>query len=118
MMFEYNENLNKEERIQLVSNEIRKQYPLLDDENAIYMSAILSSPVDDKPTNDEKFERYYHLLHNIAPNNKEFLHIFNDLYNVYEDGIEKQQYNECTEEIIKFISGERFDFPHITEFYN
>lgn len=117
MKFEYNENLNLEEQTEMVALEIKKQYPYIEDLPVI-MSSLLSSPVDDKPTNEEKFERYYYLLKYLNPQNIEYLHIFNDLYNVYEDGIKKDQYNECMLEIIKFISKERMTFPNLAEFYN
>ena len=37
--------------------------------------------------------------------------------NVFEDGIEKPEYNECMFEIIRYISGERPTFPLISDFY-
>ena len=117
MRFEYNEDLEKEDRINLVMDEIKSHYEDVDIYSA-YMAALLSSPVDDKPTNDEKFERYYHLLRCLNPKNYSYLHIFNDLYNVYEAGIKKTEYNDCVREIIKYITGERNSFPVISDFYN
>ena len=102
MKFEYNEDLEKEERIKQVMYEIKDHYVDIDRYSS-YMSALLSSPVDDKPTNSEKFERYYYLLRYLKPNNVCYLHVFNDLYDVFEDGIEKPEYNECMFEIIKYI---------------
>ena len=61
MSFEYNENLELMSRIKLVREEIKKQYPLIDNMAAV-MSATLSPTVDDKPTNSERFERYYFIL--------------------------------------------------------
>ncbi len=116
MKFEYNENLDIEARIKLVMQEIKTRYKEVDDSSA-YIAALLSSPVDDKPTNDEKFERYYHLLRNLSPNNFNYLDVFNDLYNVYDSGIYKPQYNECMVEIINYISGNRDSFPMISDFY-
>ena len=117
MRFEYNEDLEKKERIEQVMGEIKEHYEDVDS-YATYMAALLASPIDDKPTNSEKFERYYYLLKYLKPTNYSYLHIFNDLYNVYEDGIEKAEYNDCMFEIVKYIAGERQTFPHITEFYN
>ncbi len=117
MKFEYNENLDLKERIEIVALEIKQNYPLIENSAAI-MSAILSSSIDDKPTNDEKFERYYFLLQNLNTTNVEYLHVFNDLCNVYEDGLENNIYKKCMIEIINFISGKRFNFPELAEFYS
>ena len=68
MKFEYNEDLEKEERIKQVMYEIKDHYVDIDRYSS-YMAALLSSPVDDKPTNSEKFERYYYLLRYLKPNN-------------------------------------------------
>ena len=116
MKFEYNEDLEKEERIKQVMYEIKDHYVDIDRYSS-YMAALLSSPVDDKLTNSEKFERYYYLLRYLKPNNNCYLHVFNDLYDVFEDGIEKPEYNECMFEIIRYISGERPTFPLISDFY-
>lgn len=117
MKFEYNENLDLKEKIEMVTLEIKKRYPLIEDSAAI-MSAILSSSIDDKPTNDEKFERYYFLLQNLNTSNVEYLHVFNDLCNIYEEGLENNIYKKCMAEIINFISGGRSNFPELAEFYN
>ena len=117
MKFEYNENLDLMERVELVSLEIKKQYPNIDNFAAV-MASLLASSVDDKPTNEEKFERYYYILKFLNPTNIEYLHVFNDLYDVYEDGIKKEQYNDCMTEIIKFIAKERDTFPDLADFYN
>ena len=58
-----------------------------------------------------------YLLRYLKPNNNCYLHVFNDLYDVFEDGIEKPEYNECMFEIIRYISGERPTFPLISDFY-
>ena len=116
MKFEYNANLSMVQRIKLVTDEIMKHYPLIDP-SAAKMSAILSSSIDDKPTNSEKFERYYFLLMYLNPNNDEYIHVFNDMYNVYESGIEEEQYSNCMEEIIKYFSHTRETFPLLEEFY-
>lgn len=115
MKFEYNENLSLMEKTELVATEIKKQYPEIDD-LPVVMSALLSSPVDDKPTNDEKFERYYYILKHLDTKNEEYLHVFNDLYNVYEDGLESKPYNECMEAIIKFVAKETTIFPDLADY--
>lgn len=117
MKFEYNENLDAMDQVEMVAIEIKRQYPEIDD-LPVFMSALLASPVDDKPTNEEKFERYYYILKYLDPRNIEFVHVVNDLYDVYEDGIEKKEYNECMSEIMKFVSGEINIFPELADFYN
>lgn len=117
MKFEYNDNLDLKEQTEMVAVEIKKQYPHIEG-LPIFMASLHASPVDDKPTNEEKFERYYYLLKYLNPQNIEYLHIFNDLYNVYEDGIEKKEYHDCMLEIIKYVSKERTTFPDLAEFYN
>ena len=116
MKFEYNENLSRNKQTEQVAIEIKKQYPEIDD-LAVIMGALLASPVDDKPTNEEKFERYYYILLHLNPQNPEYLHVFNDLFNVYEDGINKQEYNACMEDIIKFVANERTTFPILADYY-
>ena len=117
MKFEYNENLDIMEQTELAALEIKRQYPGIED-IAVITSALLASPVDDKPTNDEKFERYYYILKHLDTNNIEYLHVFNDLYDVYEAGLEKQPYKDCMAEIVKFISKERLTFPNLADFYS
>ena len=93
-----------------------KHYPLLDD-SAAKMFAVLSSPIDDKPTNSDKFERYYFILMYLNKDNDEFIHVFNDMYDLYEDRIENKSYKTCFEEIINFFDQKRLTFPLLEEFY-
>ena len=116
MRFQYNDNLNMIERIRLVSDEIKHNYPLIDENSAI-MAATLSSPIDDKPTNSDKFERYYYMLMYLKPTSPEYSHVFNDLYDVYEDGIENRAYNDCMVEVINYVSHKRDNFPLLQDFY-
>lgn len=116
MSFEYNDNLNMIERIKLVNDEIKQTYPLIDNTSSI-MAATLSSPIDDKPTNSDKFERYYYMLMYLDKSNPEYFHIFNDMYDLYEDGIENLTFNNCMIEIIKYVSQKRDEFPLLQDFY-
>ena len=59
------------------------------------MAATLSSPIDDKLTNSDKFERYYYMLMYLKPTSPEYSHVFNDMYDIYEDGIDNSVYNDC-----------------------
>ena len=116
MEFAYNEDLSLVQKIKIVTDEIVKHYPLID-VNAAKMSAILSTSIDDKPTNSDKFERYYFLMMYLDPMNHEYIHIFNDMVDVYESGIEDDKYRNCMEEIIKYFSNQRSTFPLLEEFY-
>ena len=116
MTFEYNVNVDLIPRVKMVRDEIIKQYPLIE-ETAAVIAASLASSLDDKPTNADKFERCYFILMNLSPTNDEYIHVFNDMYDLYEDGIDNDVYNSCMKEIIKFISHERTTFPLLEEFY-
>lgn len=116
MKFNYNKDLEFKERLLKVLSEVKAQYPLINEKSAA-IASMMSSPVDDKATNDDKFDRYYFLLKEVSPEDPEYNHIFNDLYNLYEAGFENSIYNNCMEEIINFIEGEREDFPLLSEFY-
>lgn len=116
MTFQYNDNLSMIERIRFVSAEIKRNYPLIDDNSAI-MAATLSPTIDDKPTNSDKFERYYYMLMYLEPTNPEYSHVFNDMYDIYEDGIDNNVYNDCMIEVIKYVSHKRDKFPLLQDFY-
>ena len=116
MSFEYNIDLDLNQRIKQVSEEIINRYPLIE-HNAAIMSATMSSSIDDKPTNTEKFERYYFLLMFLNKDNDEYIHVLNDMYDVYENGIEDDIYNRCFEEIINYTEHKRDTFPLLEEFY-
>ena len=112
MNFEYNSNLTFKERVDLVAKEIMSEYPLLSSDDAV-KAAALATPVDDKVTNDAKFDRYYFILKNIDPSNEEFSHVFNDAFNVYQKGLKDDKYNTAMLGIIDYVNGMRADFPEL-----
>ena len=114
MKFSYNSNLSFYERITQVAEEIRKEYPLISFKDAAYAAADAIA-VDDKVTNDEKFNRYYYIMKIIGRDHDEFSHVFNDAYKVYEDGLKDQLYIQAMENIIEYALGNRDEFPYIYE---
>ena len=116
MRLEYNTNLSFEDRVLLVSKEILDEYPLIEKEKAIEAASLIS-PIDDKITNDDKFERYYFILKTIDRENEEFSHVFNDAFNVYEAGLEKEINNNIMNDIIEYASYNTNIFPEITDYY-
>ena len=116
MIFGYNANMSLIERVRQVSNEIKKNYPLIE-EGAVAIASTLSPPVDDKPTNSDKFKRYYYLLRYLHPTNAEYSHVFNDMYDIYESGIEDETYKMCMLDIIKYVSHKRETFPLLKDYY-
>lgn len=116
MRFEYNSNLLFSDRLKLVTQEILDEYPLISKDYAL-IAASLSSTVDDRSTNDDKFDRYYYLLKIIGRDNEEFPHVFNDLFNLYQQGFNKNINNLLTLSIIDYATGNREKFPELFEYY-
>jgi hypothetical protein len=112
MRFEYNTDLNFEERVALVRREIQDEYPLINDRDAT-VAAALAVPVDDKLTNDDKFDRYYFIMHTIRRGDEEFPHVFNDAFNLYQEGLEKEKYRDAMTEIMNYMIGDRDTFPEL-----
>jgi len=112
MKFESTDVLEFDEALEIVSKEIEKEYPLISKED-IEKAAALTSYVDDKITNDEKFLRYYYLLKIIGINHDEFYHVFNDLFNLYELGLEDKNNIEVMKKIIEYVNGTTDSFPNI-----
>ena len=112
MIFEYNAHLTFDERIKMVANEITKTYPKISYEDAI-LAASNTMPIDDKLTNDDKFDRYYSILRTIGKKNSEFLNVLKDAYLVYEDGLEKDIYINVMPEIINYVISNDAVFPNL-----
>lgn len=114
MKYEYNSNLDFENRIVEVAYEIKNEYPSIVIDDAI-KAASLSTPIEDKVSNDDKFNRLYNILLTIDKEHEEFPHVFNDAFNLYQDGLKNELYNNVMKEIIKYIEGERLTFPYLVE---
>lgn len=117
MKFEYNSDCKFDDRILLVANEITSEYPEISMDEAKKIAAF-DNPIDDKLINDDKFIRYYMILLAIKKNHPVYFKVFNDAVNVFNDGISDVALIWAMEEIKKYNSGERLDFPILSEFYN
>lgn len=116
MRFEYNCDCTLEERINIVIDEIRENYPLIDLKEA-KMIAALSSPVDYKVTNDDIFERYYYMLLILKKGHPSYNRVLKDSFEIYNDGLNNPKLIMIMEEILKYASGDRLSFPLLSEFY-
>ena len=112
MIFEYNAHLNFDERIKLVADEITSTYPKISYDDAI-LAASNTMPIDDKLTNDDKFDRYYSIMRTIGKNNIEFKNVLRDAYLIYEDGLEKEIYINVMPEIINYVISKETIFPKL-----
>lgn len=111
-MFEYNAHLTFDERVNLVAMEITKTYPKISYDEALFAAAN-TMPIDDKITNDDKFDRYYSILRTIGKKNIEFPNVFRDANLVYEAGLEKDIYINVMPEIMNYIISNDMDFPKL-----
>ena len=111
MKYEYNQDLSFVERTELVSKEIIGLYPEVPNDTAYFVAAN-SKAVDDHLTPDDKFDRYYFLLRVLDRNNPEYVRIFNDAFDVYEEGLNENN-SRIMGEIIKYCTGEIDIFPEI-----
>ena len=114
MTYDYDSNLELKDRVVKVASEIKKEYPLISTEDAVKAAAI-SSPISGRVTINDKFERLYHILMVIGKENVEFPHVFNDLYNVYENGLLNEDNNNLMTKIVDYICGTKNEFPFMYE---
>ncbi len=115
MRYEYNANLEFPERVSLVSKEIKEVYPEIPDD-IVEKAAAISLPINDKVTNDDKFDRLYRILYILNENNNEMSHVFNDLYAIYEDGLTNQSYIKLMGGLVDYYNGMRESFPELVEY--
>ena len=116
MRFEYNSDCTLEERINIVKREILDDYPSICEADA-KMIASLSSPVEDKVSNDEIFERYYYMMLIIKKDNPAFSTLIREAFDIYNDGLDNPKFVLAMEEILKYMNDERDTFPLLSEFY-
>ena len=102
-----------DERVSLIFEDIQKEYPLLTKEEA-YECAVLSSSVDNKTNNDNRFSMQYFILRKIGRNHQEFSHVFNDIFKTYQDGV-NDHYSDVMFEIIRYAIQQRNNFPQLEE---
>ena len=114
MNFSYNSNLEFDERVQVVADEICKEYPLISRQDAVF-AAGNAVAVDGKVTNDVKFNRYYYIMKTIGRHHDEFPHVFNDAFKVYDQGLDNCLYIDVMPKIVDYLTGGRDAFPGFTE---
>lgn len=114
MKFEYNSNLDFDDRVSLVFNEIKSAYPKIDDLSASKAS-IIAFPINDYVTSDDKFDRLYKILLFLNKNNAEYPRVFNEMFDLFEEGLSDYRYNDIMMEITKYLNGDRKTFPLMSE---
>ncbi len=114
MNYDYNSDLEFKDRVTKVASEIKRVYPLISIDDAIKAAAI-SNPINGPVTVNDKFDRLYRIMLVIGRDNVEFIHVFNDSYNLYDSGILNDKYVNLMGKIIDYMSGQRDDFPFILE---
>ena len=114
MNFSYNGHLDFYERVDLVTKEICKEYPLISKRDAS-IAAAQAIMIDDYVTNDEKFDRYYYIMQTIGRNHEEFFHVFNDAFKIYEQGLNNVLFIDVMPKIFHYANGERDTFPSFNE---
>lgn len=116
MKFKYNSDCSFDERIEIESQEIINEYPEISIDDAKKIAA-LDNPVDDKITNDDKYIRYYYIMLIIKKGHPAYFKVFEDMYNIYNNGINDEKLIDIMYEIIRYNNGERIDFPLLSEMY-
>lgn len=112
MRIKENSDLEFNERVNSVFDEIKKDYPLID-ENLIYQAAAIARPIDDKTKADDIFDRYYILMYLIGKEDAEFPHVYNDAYNLYSKGLLSAENSELMDKISEYVSGYSDSFPEM-----
>lgn len=117
MKFEYNGNLEEPKRVLLVANEIKLKYPEIDMKDAKII-ASLEAPITTMKTSEMEFNRLYNILFIMQKDKYIFEYIYEDIKKVYRNLMNKKDelLDRMMLELFKFISGQRYDFPIISEF--
>ncbi len=115
MKFEYNGNLNIYDRIEEVSNDIKREYndiPL----DKLRKIAVLESPILEKANFKNKFERLYHILliiNNDINLSNTYTKVVKDIINVYNNipQSEIEYEDKIIDDILKFKNNSGMVFP-------
>ena len=115
MKYEYNGNLNSEDRIKAICNDIKNEYPEIPLEK-LKKIAALEEPIIDKTNLIIKFKRLYNIL--IIINNDEKLSetynkVMNDIANIYNmmSNEEKLTVSTILYNILEFKNNSGMVFP-------
>ena len=120
MNFEYNGNLEENQRILQVAKEISDYYPEVTFENA-KLIASLEEPITNNVDTIMYFKRLYNTLFIVQQNKNLSTKIYNEIIQVYNlylvSNLCDNIIDSIMSELTKYFNGERIDFPIISEFY-
>lgn len=119
MEFEYNGNLEYNERINKVALEIMKTYPEISMDKAKIIASLEDS-ITTEPNGEIKFKRLYNILFVMQYKKSIFNKALVDIKNIYDVYILTEDNNNLIEsmmrELLHYTNGERLNFPVISEF--
>lgn len=120
MDFEYNGNLEENERILQVAKEIIDYYPEIEFEKAKTI-ASLEDPITTEIDSIMYFKRLYNILFVNQNDVSFFSKVYSDIIKIYNlyltQNIQDDKLDSMMEELTKYANKERTDFPIISEFY-
>lgn len=112
MRFEYNTDLCFNERIEMVANEITDAYPMILKTEAL-TAAAHATPVDDKMTSDDKFDRYFFILKTIGRGHIGFYLVLSDAYNLFQRENLSGNYRDAMIKMISYANHEIDTMPDL-----
>ncbi len=114
MNYEYNGNLEENERINQVSQEITSKYPFISLDKAIKASA-LEGKIDKEVTIIDKLNRLYNIML-VSSNNKDIVMlVFKDYLDLLKNNNIDNKYYYLSQSINEYLSNYS-DFPIISDF--
>ena len=116
MKFQSTEHLSTTERLKVVTKEIIKEYPNLNDDDILKIVGLCDI-VFDKITEDVIFRRYYYMLLVIKDDKENFDIIYKDMKKYCNEGIKDKLNRYLYADIERYINGEIESFPMISDYY-
>ncbi len=114
MIYEYNGNLEENERINQVTNEITSKYSFISIDNAIKAST-LEGKIDKEVTLTDKLNRLYNIML-VSSNNRDIVMlIFKDYLDLLKNNNIDNKYYYLSQSINEYLYNYS-DFPIISEF--
>ncbi len=116
MKFENTERYTATDRIRVVSNEIIHEYPMLNAEDVMKISALCDIVFDDVDE-DVIFRRYYYILLVIKDNLAVSKKVFDDMCKYCKDCLKDRLNRILYTDLERFFNGELENFPVIGDYY-